>query len=163
MAYSLGMKQGVAESRDLQVLLVGAENTGKTCLISSFLGEQFIEGQGATEAVEVHVCKIYCKDWTRISDSDKTDLLHHQFVDQLRERVVKDMMSLKAPNKVTPSGRPVVKSGGVVSTSSVTAPPTSTSVSSDHFLEPHPQDLQEVSSNTSQYDPYSLNLALWVR
>ena len=158
MAYSLAMKQGVAESRDLQVLLVGAENTGKTCLISSFLGEQFVEGQAATEAVEVDVCKIYCKDWTRISDSDKTDLLHHQFVDQLRGNVVKDMMPLKAPNKVTPSSRPVVKSGGVVSTSSVTAPPTSTS---DHLLEPHPQDLQEVSSNTSQYDPDSLNLALW--
>ncbi|XP_065884645.1 uncharacterized protein [Dysidea avara] len=158
MAYSLAMKQGVAESRDLQVLLVGAENTGKTCLISSFLGEQFVEGQAATEAVEVDVCKIYCKDWTRISDSDKTDLLHHQFVDQLRGNVVKDMMPLKAPNKVTTSSRPVVKSGGVVSTSSVTTPPTSTS---DHLLEPHPQDLQEVSSNTSQYDPDSLNLALW--
>ena len=196
MAYSLAMKQGVAESRDLQVLLVGAENTGKTCLISSFLGEQFVEGQAATEAVEVDVCKIYCKDWTRISDSDKTDLLHHQFVDQLKEkaldmmdtrmevvallststkpsvknldvphqdkmfeklkgRIVKGMTPLKTTNNVEPSSRPVVKSG-----STLTAPPTSTDVSSKHLPEPHPQDLQEVF-NTSQYDPGSLNLALW--
>ena len=70
MAYSLAMKEGEAESRDLQVLLVGAENTGKTSLISSFLGEKFVEGQSATEGAEVEVCKIYSKNWSRISDSD---------------------------------------------------------------------------------------------
>ena len=43
-AYLRAMKEGHAESRDLQVLLVGAENTGKTCIISSFLGEKFVEG-----------------------------------------------------------------------------------------------------------------------
>ena len=53
MAYSLAMKEGEAEPRDLQVLLVGAENTGKTSLISSFLGEEFVEGQSATEGAEV--------------------------------------------------------------------------------------------------------------
>ena len=47
------MKEGQAESRDLQVLLVGSENTGKTSLISSFLGEKFVEGQSPTEGVEV--------------------------------------------------------------------------------------------------------------
>ena len=88
MAYSLAMREGVAESRDLQVLLVGAENTGKSSLISSFLGEEFVEKQAATEAVEVDPCRIYCKDWTRISHSDKTDLIHHQFVDQLKEKAM---------------------------------------------------------------------------
>ena len=61
MTYSLAMKEGEAESRDLQVLLVGAENTGKTCLISSFLGVEFVEGQSATEGAELEVCKIYSK------------------------------------------------------------------------------------------------------
>jgi len=94
MAYSMAMKKGAAESRDLQVLLVGAENTGKTCLISSFLGEEFIEGQAASEEVGVDVCKIYCKNWTRISHRDKTNLLHHQFVDQLKRKAM-DIMDTK--------------------------------------------------------------------
>ena len=154
MAYSLAMREGVAESRDLQVLLVGAENTGKSCLISSFLGEEFVEGQAATEAVEVDMCTIYCKDWTRISHSDKTDLLHHQFVDQLRGKVVKEIMPLKLTDNVTPSSRPVVKSGSVA----VTTPPAPPTSSSKHLPEP---DLQKASFNTFQYDPDSLNLGLW--
>ena len=86
MAYSLAAE---AESRDLQVLLVGAENTGKTCLILSFLGKKFVEGQSATEGADVEVRKIYSKDWSRISDSEKTNLLHHQFIDQFRGSVLK--------------------------------------------------------------------------
>ena len=86
MAYSLAAE---AESRDLQVLLVRAENTGKTCLILSFLGEKFVEGQSATEGADVEVCKIYSKDWSRISDSEKTNLLHHQFIDQFRGSALK--------------------------------------------------------------------------
>ena len=70
----MAMKEGEAEPRDLQVLLIGA---GKTSLISSFLGEEFIEGLLVTEGAEVEVCKIYCKNWSRISESDKTNLLRH--------------------------------------------------------------------------------------
>ena len=62
--YLMALKEGHAESRDLQVLLVGAENTGKTCLVSSFLGEKFVEGQLATKGAETELCKIYCKEWT---------------------------------------------------------------------------------------------------
>ena len=96
MAYSMAMTEGQAESRDLQVLLVGAENIGKSCLISSFLGEKFVEGQSATEGAEVEVCKIYSKDWKRISDSEKTDLLHHQFIDQFRGSALNMMLPMKS-------------------------------------------------------------------
>ena len=58
MVFSLAMKLGIAPSRDLQLLLVGAENTGKTCLISSFFGEEFVYGQAATGEVDIDVCKI---------------------------------------------------------------------------------------------------------
>ena len=153
MAYSLAMREGVAESRDLQVLLLGAENTGKSCLISSFLGEEFVDGQAATEAVEVDMCKIYCKDWTRISDSDKTDLLHHQFVDQLRGKAVKEMIP---PNNLVPLGENVVTSD----IPAVTSSPTSTRTSSKH-IEPQLQHLHEVSTDISKYNAQSLNLALW--
>ena len=98
MGYSLAMKEGEAEPRDLQVLLVGAENTGKTSLVSSFLGEKFVEGQAATEGAEVEVCKIYSKNWCRISESNKTDLLHDQFIDQFRGSALNKIFPFK-PDK----------------------------------------------------------------
>ena len=159
MAYSLAMKEGEAEPRDLQVLLVGAENTGKTSLISSFLGEEFIEGQSATEGAEVEVCKIYSKNWSRISESDKTDLLHDQFIDQFRSSAVKKIFPFKFDKSSAPSSHKVVKSAGVVSTESVSAPPTNSA--DDNVPEPHPQDVMEASSNTVQYDADSLNAVVW--
>ena len=153
------MKEGVAESRDLQVLLVGAENTGKTSLISSFLGEEFVEGQSATEGAEVEVCKIYSKNWSRISDSDKTNFLHHQFIDQFRGSALKMIFPFKSDESSAPSSHNAVKSTGVVSTESVSAPPTN-SIGKD-LPEPHPQDVVEASSNTVQYDADTLNAVVW--
>ena len=57
MAYSLAMKEGLDQSRNFQLLLVGGENTGKTSLISSFLGEEFAECQPATKGADITVCK----------------------------------------------------------------------------------------------------------
>ena len=159
MAYSLAMKEGEAESRDLQVLLVGAENTGKTCLISSFLGEEFVEGQSATEGAKVGVCKIYSKDWSRISDSEKIDLLHHQFIDQFRGSTLKKMLPMKSDESSASSSHNVVESTGVVFTKSVSAPPTNSI--GEGLPEPHPQDVKEASSNTVQYDADSLNAVVW--
>ena len=87
----MAMKEGQAESRDLQVLLVGEENTGKTCLVSSFLGEDFVEGQDATKGADIEVCKIYCKQWTRMSHSDKTEHLQYQFINHCKYDVIKNM------------------------------------------------------------------------
>ena len=157
MAYSLAMKEGETESRDLQVLLVGAENTGKTSLISSFLGENFVEGLFATEGAEVEVCKIYSKNWSRISDSDKTNLLHHQFIDQLRDSALK--MIFKSDESVAPTSHNVVESTGVLSTKSVSAPPTNSI--GESLPEPHPQDVVEASSSTIQYDVDTLNAVVW--
>ena len=159
MAYSLAMKEGEAEPRDLQVLLVGAENTGKTSLISSFLGEKFVEGQPATEGAEVEVCKIYSKNWSRISESDKTDLLHDQFIDQFRGSALKKIFPFKSDESSAPSSHTVVKSTGVVSTESVSAPPTNSA--NDNVPEPHPRDVMKASSNTAQYDADSLNAVVW--
>ena len=164
MTYSLAMKEGVAQSRDLQVLLVGAENTGKTCLISSFLGEEFVEGQVATESVEMDVCKIYCKDWTRISHSCKTDLLHHQFVDQCRSSVVKTMMQFPT---IEHTKVDVKFSSQESSGENTVIAPSSNNVNKDANFEDSVSEsasstkLQIVSFDGSQYDPDSLNLALW--
>ena len=159
MAYSLAIKEGEAEPRDLQVLLVGAENTGKTCLISSFLGEKFVEGQSATEGARVEMCKIYSKNWSRISESDKTDLLHDQFIYQFRGSALTKIFPFKSNKSLAPSSHNVVKSTGVVSTESVSAPPTNSA--DDNIPEPHPQDVMKAFSNTVQYDADSLNAVVW--
>lgn len=97
------MKEGQAEPRDLQVLLVGAENTGKTCLISSFLGEEFVEGQVSTKGADMEVCKIYCKEWTKISRSDKDNRLQYQFVNQCKCDAVKKMSPTISRKESLPS------------------------------------------------------------
>ena len=80
VAYSLALIDGKAYCKDLQILTVGAENTGKSCLISSFLHEDFIEKQEATEGADTRICKIFCKDWTRLSHSDIICHLCHQYI-----------------------------------------------------------------------------------
>ena len=154
MAYSLAMKEGEAESRNLQVLLVGAENTGKTCLVSSFLSEEFLEGQSATEGAEVKVCKIYSKNWRRISVSERTDLLHHQFIHEVKGNALKKMLLKKSDESSVPFSHNVV----VSTAESLSTPPTVST--SKGLLEPQPQDVKK-ASNTIQYDADSLNAVVW--
>ena len=148
MAYMMAMKEGLAESRDLQVLLVGAENTGKTCLISSFLGEEFVEGQVATKGAETEICKIYCKEWTRMNHSDKENDLHNDFVTQCKYGAIKKM----SPKII----RQTSSTSPAVSKASVVIPPTQDKVLSDIYT-------QEITtpSKATQYDPESLNVTLW--
>ena len=61
-AYSYALKFGKALCRELQILMVGAEYTGKSSLIASFLGEDFVEDKPATSGADSEVCKIHCKN-----------------------------------------------------------------------------------------------------
>ena len=155
MAYSLAIKQGQAQSRDLQVLLVGAENTGKTCLVASFLGEEFVEGQAATEGADVDVCKIYCRDWKRISDTEKTDHLHHQFVDYYRGSALNRLLFKSCKPKASIS---VISQPGKLSTTSAT--PT-VQLHPKSKLHPHLLNVQVPSPNPAQYDSDRLNAVVW--
>ena len=96
------MKEGLDQSRNFQLLLVGAENTGKTSLISSFLGEEFMEGHLATKGIDIEVCKVYCKDWVRISNSDKSIILHNQFTNQCKDNMLKRMANFSVPSSSKP-------------------------------------------------------------
>ena len=145
----MAMKEGQAESRDLQVLLVGAENTGKTCLVSSFLGEEFVEAQISTEGADIEVCKIYCKQWTRISHSDKENCLQYQFVNQCKYDVVKKMSpALSRKGTLTVTKKDMLKS-----TTPVELP--------DIGLHRMQDVAQDDSPKTLHYDPESLNVTLW--
>ena len=57
-------------------------------LVSSFLDEKFVEGQIASKAVAVDICKAYCENWARIGHSVKANILHHQFANQFMEKAM---------------------------------------------------------------------------
>ena len=66
---------------------------------------------------------------------------------------------MKSDESSAPSSHNAVESTSVVSTESVSAPPTNST--GEYLPEPHPQDVEEASSNTLQYDANSLNAVVW--
>ena len=151
LAYSFALKFGMDFSQELQVLMVGAENTGKTCLIASFLGEKFIEQQKPTEGADTKVCKIYCENWSRISFSDIKMHLRKQFIQQLNKSALKAM-----PNTSDQ------KLDSVPSNSSGKG--SLAEVNLANLPQPNPTDVQEASSYTSTNDSdrlYRLNAVVW--
>ena len=147
LAYAIALKFGKALSRELQVLMVGAENSGKSCLIASYLGEAFIEGQKATDGADTEVCKIYCKNWSRINLSDMTVQLHHQFISQFKRNALKAMPSSSEEKSV-------------VSSSSEKGSPAKVPIT-ENLPQPLTTDIQEAFSHTPKSDPDSLNAIVW--
>ena len=145
------------------MLLVGAENTGKTCLVASFLGEGFVEGQAATEGADVDVCKIYCRDWKRISDTEKTDHLHHQFVDYFRGSALNRLLSTESDsstNSASPTSTTI--EWHTPDHTSIDFMPASTgSLTFYNQPKPHPHNMHSPSPNSTQYDSDSLNAVVW--
>ena len=112
------MKQELDQSiKNFQLLLVGAPKTGKTSLISSFLGEEFVEDQPATIGADEDMCKINCTDWIRIQDSDKVHILHNHLTEKSRNNVLKKLISSSLSSSLQPSSstrRPSVKRSDVL-------------------------------------------------
>ena len=156
----MALKEGKAQSRDLQVLLIGAENSGKSCLISSFLDEKFIEGQAATEGVDTEVCKIFCKNWKRISDSDKTDYLYNHFCHSLKNSAM-GWLPIEENKELETTE---LQSSTVKMTEdadSVQAVPASPLPNTDTLPKPHMHDMHQAFSSTTQYDAHSFNAVVW--
>jgi len=147
----MALKEGKAQSRDMQLLIVGAQNTGKSCLVRSFLGEKFIEGQAATDGVDVDVAKIYCKNWIKIDQSEKTVHLRHQFISQYMSNAKRQKPKLSKPVEKLPST--------IVPTSSEVTTPAKERTSK--LPEPHPQDIQEATKEVTAYDTNTLNVTIW--
>ena len=149
---------------NFQLLLVGAENTGKTSLISSFLGKEFVEKQSATEGADVEVCKVYCKDWVKISPSDKSNILRNQFSDQCKDNVLKTIADSSIPSLPEPIYSPAIKESYTHDVLFTTAP-------LKYMITPHhgstgensskSQDMEAASSQAIQYDSNSLIASLW--
>jgi len=95
----LALKHGTTIPKEVSILLIGTENTGKTSLISTFLGEAFVEERLATNGAETQICKVYAKGWKKISAEDKTSYLYDQFIHGIKENVVTNLKSSNATKK----------------------------------------------------------------
>ena len=116
--------------------------------------------QPATEGAETKVCKIHSKNWSRITDTDKTELLHDQFIDQFRGNALKMMLPLKSHmNSAFSSHKLLTECTEMVLTDSPNTPITSST--SKDLPEQCQSDVAEASSNTIQYDADTLNTVLW--
>ena len=88
MDYLHVLKEQQVQTRDLQLLVVGAKNCGKTSLVASLINEEFLEG--TSKEVDVAAQKVFCKDWKRI---DKASDLHDLFIDQVTQHIKTKCMS----------------------------------------------------------------------
>ena len=167
LAYQLALRQGTTFPRDLAVLLIGCENTGKTSLISTFLGETFIEKRPATDGAETQVCKAYAKGWKRITEEDKTVHLYGQFIHAIREnaKIMKGQHThfSPKPDNVSQSTKLGTSSSSSASGFPVVPLPPKLSQSKEKLPQLSTQDLEEItwSRYTSQYELDSINVVAW--
>ena len=127
--------------------------------MASFLGEEFVEGQAATDGADVDVCKIYCRDWKQISDNEKTDHLHHQFVDHRRGSALNRLLSTKSSSSTDSTSPASTISSHTFDSTSIDLP---TSIGSltfvrQHFSMSNPHNKLTSSPNSAQYDSDSLH------
>ena len=79
LAYNLAVAKGVANPSNFSIHVLGQENSGKTCLVSLLLGEEFTENI-ATQGAEVSVCTTHASsNWSRIKDSEVSTKLRKRY------------------------------------------------------------------------------------
>jgi len=61
----LAIKNGLANSNSFPIYIFGQENTGKTCLVATLLGDKFVQNT-ATHGADVEVCTVHASDWCRV-------------------------------------------------------------------------------------------------
>ena len=158
------MMQGLDQSMNFQLLVVGEKNAGKSSLVSSFLGENFDEGQSTTKGIDIKVCKIHHKDWIRINHSDKNSLRHNHLADHCMNHVIANP-SVVSSLKPSSNNRSRKVSNHMYSDMAFARVPLVTSPSSDtdeDSYQPHPLHLQQkFSLKAALYNPNGPIASLW--
>ena len=92
-AYALALQEGKASPFSTRILIVGPENSGKTCLVESLLGGDF-KSYSATQGADITVCKFFATNWLRVEDELIPKKLQKDFCSKLKATV---MEQSKAP------------------------------------------------------------------
>ena len=122
-----------------------------------------MECQPATKGADITVSKICCKDWTRISHSDKSHILHYQFTEQCRDNTLK-IMSNSLPSAKPPScnyNYPSPRKSSIVDSDVLFTSVPLTISSSSNGAESYSQYVKNTSLKASQYDTDTLIASLW--
>jgi len=82
IAYSLALSKGKARALGIKLLLFGPEFVGKTCLVSTIVGDPYQE-EAATEGADVSI--LNTSNWAKISSKQVSDRLQKKFLRDLRE------------------------------------------------------------------------------
>ncbi|XP_065883436.1 uncharacterized protein [Dysidea avara] len=70
MAYNLAVAKGETNSSSFSIYVLGQENSGKTCLVATLLGEDFTENI-ATHGTDVTVCTTHASSsWCRVKATE---------------------------------------------------------------------------------------------
>ena len=77
--YALALKEGKAKPSSIRILIVGAENSGKTCLVESLLGGKFQSNNDATQGADMSVCKFFTTNWSRLHGKEVSEKLQKDF------------------------------------------------------------------------------------
>ena len=78
MAYALALKEGLADSFSLRMLVFGPENSGKTSLVATLVEDEF-EVSSATEGADIQVCTIYTDNWRKCAPQEIVHKLQRQY------------------------------------------------------------------------------------
>ena len=82
MAYSLALRDGKATALGIKLLLVGAENVGKSCVAATLIGDPFKESS-ATEGADVEICNT--SNWQKITSQQFFERLQSGYLSNLKE------------------------------------------------------------------------------
>ena len=82
-ALSQALRHGVANPSSVTIYVLGQECSGKSCLVTSLLGEKF-EERIATQGADVDICKIFASQkWCRVERSKVPKKLQNLYYGQL--------------------------------------------------------------------------------
>ena len=87
-AYALALREGKAKPFSIRILIVGAENSGKTCLVESLLGGDFKSYSNATQGADMTVCKFFTTNWLRVQDEQMPKKLQKDFYSKWKATVM---------------------------------------------------------------------------
>ena len=83
-ALSLALKDGEANASSVTIYVLGQQNSGKSCLIGSLLGDEF-EERTATQGADVDVCKIFASSkWSRLNKGEASKVLQKKYYGKLK-------------------------------------------------------------------------------
>ena len=102
MAYALALRDGKAKALGMKLLLFGPEYVGKTCLVSTLVGDPYQE-ERATEGTDVRICNT--SNWKKISPQDALQKLEKKYFTSLKISAdsVKSGSPMQPPVSTVPS------------------------------------------------------------